>query len=172
VRREAEPVAGANSKRVRRLMRELGLAGQASKRRRCRTTDSEHPDPRDPHLVRDLAVEHPDHVWVGDLTYVRRRLEFVSLAVLMDVFTRAIRGWELSRSLDRALTLTALEPALEQGHIPQIHHSDQGVQYAATAYVACLEQVGARISMAEVGEPRPNGYAERLMRTVKEEAVD
>jgi putative transposase len=172
LRREAEPICGTNSKRVRRLMRELGVMGQAPKRRQCRTTNSEHPYPRYPNLVRDLRVDHPDHVWVGDITYVRLRLEFVYLAVLMDVFTRAIRGWELTRSLDQALTLTALERALEHGHIPQIHHSDQGVQYAATAYVACLEQVGARISMAAVGEPRQNGYAERLMRTIKEEEVD
>ncbi len=172
LRREAEPVEGTNSKRVRRLMRELGLVGRAPRRRRARTTNSEHPYPRYPNLVRDLVVDHPDHVWVGDITYVHLRLEFVYLAVLLDVFTRAIRGWELSRSLEQALTLTALERALEHGHIPQIHHSDQGVQYAATAYVACLEQVGARISMAEVGEPRQNGYAERLMRTIKEEEVD
>lgn len=172
LRREAEPAAGTNSKRVRRLMHELGLAGKAPKRRRTRTTNSEHPYARYPNLVRDLAVDHPDHVWVGDITYVHLRLEFVYLAVLMDVFTRAIRGWELSRSLDQALTLTALERALAQGHVPQMHHSDQGVQYAATAYVASLEQQGVRISMAEVGEPRQNGYAERLMRTIKEEEVD
>jgi transposase InsO family protein len=172
LRREAEPAEGTNSKRVRRLMHELGLAGKVCKRGRTRTTDSEHPYPRYPNLVPDLTVEHPDHVWVADITYVALRLEFVYLAVLMDVFTRAIRGWELSRSLDQALTLTALERALEQDHAPQIHHSDQGVQYAATAYVARLEQVGARMSMAEVGEPRQNGYTERLMRTSKEEEVD
>jgi putative transposase len=172
LRREAEPTAGTNSKRVRRLMHELGLTGKAPKRRRTRTTNSEHPYTRFPNLVRDLTVDHPDQVWVGDITYVALRLEFVYLAVLMDVFTRVIRGWDLSRSLDQALTLTALERALEQGHVPRIHHSDQGVQYAATAYVASLEQVGARISMAEVGEPRQNGYAERLMRTIKEEEVD
>jgi putative transposase len=183
LRREAEPVEGTNSKRVRRLLHELGLRGKAPTRRRARTTNSEHPHPRYPNLVRELTVDHPDHVWVGDITYVRLRMEFVYLAVLMDVFTRMIRGWELSRSLDQALTLAALERALQQGHVPQIHHSDQGVQYAATAYVACLEQYGVRISMAAVwrrsggglaavGEPRQNGYAERLMRTIKEEEVD
>jgi putative transposase len=153
-------------------MHELGLAGKAPTRRRARTTNSEHPYPRYPNLVRELVVSHPDHVWVGDITYVHLRLEFVSLAVLMDVFTRAIRGWELARSLDQTLTLTALERALERGHVPAIPHSDQGVQYAATAYVACLEQYRVRISMAEVGEPRQNGYAERLMRTIKEEEVE
>jgi putative transposase len=172
LRREAEPVHGTNSKRVRRRMRDLGVVGKAPTRRRARTTDSDHPYPRFPTLVRDLVISHPDHVWVGDITAVALRLEFVYLAVLMDVFTRAIRGWELARSLDQTLTLTALERALDRGRVPRIHHSDQGVQYAATTYVACLEERGVRISMAEVGEPRQNGYAERLMRTIKEEEVE
>lgn len=114
-------------------------------------------------------VTQPNAVWVADITYVRLQRDFVYLAVLMDVYTRAIRGWELSRHLDQALTLTALERAVAMGHRPGIHHSDQGMQYAATAYVARLEQLGAQISRAAQGEPRQNGYAERLMRTIKEE---
>jgi putative transposase len=113
----------------------------------------------------------PDQVWVSDITYIRLREEFVYLAVLMDVFTRYIRGWYLGRSLDQGLTLQALEQALIN-HRPEIHHSDQGVQYAAIAYTTRLQQVGAQISMAEVGAAWQNGYAERLMRTIKEEEVD
>lgn len=165
-----EGVETVNGKRVRRLMGELGLVGHAPKRR-CRTTNSEHPYPRYPNRVAGLAVTQPDAVWVADITYVRLQREFVYLAVLMDVYTRAIRGWELSRHLDQALTLTALERAISTGHQPAIHHSDQGVQYAATAYTAHLEGLGTQISMAEQGEPRQNGYAERLMRTIKEEEV-
>ncbi len=89
----------------------------------------------------------------------------------MDVFTRSIRGWHLSRSLDQQLTLMALNKALGQGK-PAVHHSDQGVQYAATAYVKVLEEAKIAISMAEVGEAWQNGYAERLIRTIKEEEVD
>ncbi len=165
-----EGAGAVNGKRVRRLMRDLGLAGHAPQRR-CRTTNSDHPYPRYPNLVADLRITQPDAVWVADITYVRLQRDFVYLAVLMDVYTRAIRGWELSRHLDQALTLTALERAVPTGHQPGIHHSDQGVQYAATAYVARLEQLGTQISMAEQGEPRQNGYAERLMRTIKEEEV-
>jgi putative transposase len=165
-----EGAGAVNGKRVRRLMSELGLVGQRPQRR-CRTTNSVHPYPRYPNLVAGLAITQPDAVWVADITYVRLQRDFVYLAVLMDVYTRAIRGWELSRQLDQALTLTALERAITAGHQPAIHHSDQGVQYAATAYVAHLEQVGVQISMAEPGEPRQNGYAERLMRTIKEEEV-
>lgn len=158
-----------NRKHVARLMREMGLQGQGP-RRRPRTTQSAHVYPRYPNLVEDLAIIRPDHVWVGDITYVRLHTEFVYLAVLMDVYTRSIRGWHLSRHLDQTLTLTALRRALAQ-HRPAIHHSDQGVQYAATAYIQTLQGVGAQLSMAAVGEATENGYAERLMRTIKEEEV-
>jgi transposase InsO family protein len=88
----------------------------------------------------------------------------------MDVFTRAIRGWQLSRSLDQQLTLVALQRALAQ-HTPEIHHSDQGWQYAAKTYTDLLDQVEAQISMTERGQAWQNGYAERLMRTIKEEWI-
>lgn len=159
-----------NTKRVRRLMHELGICGEAP-RRTPRTTDSSHPYPRFPNLVEGLEAKRPEQVWVADITYIRLRKEFVYLAVLMDVFTRCIRGWHLGRSPEQELTLVALERALERGR-PEIHHSDQGVQYAATAYVAMLKGRGVEISMASVGEPEENGYAERLMRTIKEEEVD
>jgi len=159
-----------NAKRVRRLMHELGICGEAPKRT-PRTTDSSHPYPRFPNLVEGLEAERPEQVWVADITYIRLRKEFVYLSVLMDVFTRCIRGWHLGRSLEQELTLAALTMAFERG-CPEIHHSDQGVQYAATAYVDLLKARGVRISMANVGEPEENGYAERLMRTIKEEEVD
>ncbi len=165
--REGTPV---NSKRVRRLMHELQLSPKR-KRKPHRTTNSRHGFGRYPNLVQDLTVTRPDEVWVADITYIRLRGEFVFLAVIMDVFTRTIRGWHLGRNLDPELTLTALQHALEH-HTPQIHHSDQGVQYAVTAYVERLQAAGAQISMAEVGEATQNGYAERLIRTIKEEEVD
>jgi transposase InsO family protein len=160
-----------NEKRVRRVMHELGICGEVPVRR-CRTTDSRHDFPRYPNLVEGLEVTRPDLVWVADITYVRLRDEFVYLAVLMDVFTRRIRGWELGRSLDQGLTLAALKRAMRRGCRPQVHHSDQGVQYAATAYTDLLASRGVAISMAAVGKPEENGFAERLMRTIKEEEVD
>ena len=159
-----------NTKRVRRLMHDLGIVGKAPEKR-LRTTDSGHAYPRYSNLVEDLKVSRPDEVWVADITYIRLRKEFVYLAVLMDIHTRCIRGWHLGRGLDQELTLTALRRAYEQGR-PEIHHSDQGVQYAATAYVELLISREVKISMASVGEPEENGYAERLMRTIKEEEVD
>ena len=159
-----------NGKRVRRWMEELHLTA-APPKRTTRTTNSNHAFPRYPNLVKDLEFSMPDQVWVADITYIRLHKEFVYLAVLMDVFTRCLRGWHLGRSLDHGLTLAALERALLVA-TPHIHHSDQGVQYAATAYVERLQKLNVTLSMAAIGEPRENGYAERLMRTIKEEEVD
>ena len=158
-----------NGKRVRRWMDELGINGAPPARTR-RTTNSKHAFPRYPNLVADLEITRPDQVWVADITYIRLRREFVYLAVLMDVFTRNIRGWHLGRNLDHGLTLAALERAFALW-VPEIHHSDQGVQYAATAYVQRLQERGVQLSMAAVGQAQENGYAERLIRTIKEEEV-
>ena len=159
-----------NRKHTQRIMRRLGLIRRV-RRRTYRTTNSDHPYPRYRNLVENLWITQPDQVWVSDITYIRLDQGFVFLAIVMDVYTRTIRGWGLSRSLDGELTLQALEKALTQ-HCPQIHHSDQGVQYAATRYVQMLVQHHIQISMAAVGKAQENGYAERLMRTIKEEEVD
>jgi putative transposase len=158
-----------NRQHVARLMRELGLQGQRPTYR-PRATDSGQGYPRDPNLGQGLTRVRPDHVGVGDITYVRLREECVSLAVLMEVYTRAVRGWHLSRHLDQALPLTALQRARVQ-HRPASQHSDQGVPYAATADIQTLRTLGVQISMATVGEATEKGYAERLMRTIQEEEV-
>ena len=158
-----------NRKRVQRVMREEQINCRV-KRRAIQTTDSKHAFPRYPNLVADLEITRPDQVWVSDITYIRLREEFIYLAVIMDVFTRVMRGWQLGLGLGVELTLGALELALTKGR-PEIHHSDQGLQYAALDYTARLQSVGAQISMAEVGQSAQNGYAERVIRTIKEEEV-
>ena len=150
-------------------MDELGLK-RRPKPRICCTTNSQHGFGRYPNLVADRVALSPEEIRVSDITCIRLHREFISLAVVMDVFTRSIRGWNLGRSLGGELTLVALEDALVGRH-PAIHHSDQGIQYAAPAYITMLKEAGVAISMAAVGEPRENGYAERLMRTIKEEEV-
>lgn len=159
-----------NRKRIQRLMREMDLL-RVQKRRKGRTTDSNHGFRRYPNLVAELAVTYPDQVWVSDITYIHLQKGFVYLAVIMDVFTRGIRGWQLSRRLDQFLTLTALQRALSI-HVPHIHHSDQGIQYATKDYVALLRQHEVQISMSAKGSPEENAFAERLIRTIKEEEVE
>jgi putative transposase len=159
-----------NRKHIQRLARKENLLRRV-KRRKTRTTNSQHPYPRYDNLVKELEIVRPEQVWVSDITYIRLRSDFVYLAIILDVFTRAVRGWCLSRSLDQPLTLQALQMALET-RTPQIHHSDQGLQYASDAYVNLLKSHGIQISMAAVGKAEENGYAERFMRTIKEEEVD
>jgi transposase InsO family protein len=156
--------------RIRRLMRRHHLL-QKVRHRRFPTTNSEHPFRRYVNLVQDLEINHPDQVWVCDITYIRLFQGFVFLAVVMDVFTRSIRGWNLSNALDGSLTLEALHQGLDD-RVPEIHHSDQGIQYATYEYVQALQARQVQISMSGIGEPRENGYAERLIRTIKEEEVE
>lgn len=157
-------------KRIQRLMRSMKLL-RPVKRVKVRTTNSAHGFPRFRNRMEDLVVTYPNQVWVADITYIRLKNGFIYLAVLMDVFTRAIRGWHLSRSLDQDLTLVALKKGLSNS-IPTIHHSDQGIHYAFKNYVQLLQDRQVQISMAGVGKPEENGYAERLMRTIKEEEVE
>jgi putative transposase len=159
-----------NHKRIARLMRSMGIS-RKTRRKKRKTTQSRHAFPRYPNLLKDLRVERPNQVWVCDITYIHLARGDVYLAVLMDLFTRCVRGWYLSRSLEQQLTLHALECAL-QTSCPEIHHSDQGVQYASPQYVQVLQAHHVQISMAEVGEATQNAHAERLMRTIKEEEVN
>lgn len=157
-------------KHVRRIMAQKDLL-RPVKQRKKRTTDSAHPYPRYANLVKNLEITHPDQVWASDITYVRLQQSFVYLAVVLDIFTRAVRGWCLSRTLDQELSLAALRNALLMG-TPKIHHSDQGVQYAAYAYTDLLKANQVAISMAAIGKAEENGYVERWMRTIKEEEID
>ena len=155
-------------RRVARLMKSENLS--VAIKRACQTThstDGVHPWIN--HL-KTVSVCRCDQVWVGDITYVRLKGHFVYLALLMDVFTRMIRGWNLSQHLTQSLTLNPLREALGQS-VPEIHHSDQGVQYLSNAYLSMLRRHGIEISVAARGCPWENGYAERLIRTLKEEEV-
>ena len=156
------------SKRVARLMKATNLS--VSVKRVCQTTTSVDSVRLWGNRLRDLEVSRCDQVWVGDITYVRLKRCFVYVCLLMDVFTRMIRGWQVSRHLTQPLTLKPLETALRQS-VPEIHHSDQGVQYLSDAYVSMLRHHGIEISVARRGCPWENGYAERLIRTLKEEEV-
>jgi putative transposase len=166
LRRRDWPV---NRKRVLRLMRQGSLLVQV--RRLVRTSIYRPGLGHWPNLLREIRAEYPDHVWVADITYVRVQEEFLFLAVLMDLYTRAIRGWHLGRTLGEELTYTALEQALTRHGPPAIHHSDHGIQYLAGGYVAKLHQQQTRISLSGIGRPTENGFCERLMRTLKEEEV-
>ncbi len=161
-----------NHKRVLRVMREESLLCQLE-RRFERTTDSAHSFRTYPNLLADVVPARADQAWVADLTYIRLPTTFAYLACVLDAWSRRCVGWELARSLDTTLTLSALDRALATRHPAPglIHHSDRGVQYASAAYVARLHDAGARISMSAVGNPYDNAKAESFFKTLKREEV-
>lgn len=159
-----------NRKRAQRIMRQKDWL-RPVRRKGYRTTNSAHPYPRYGNRVKDMLINHPEQVWVSDVTYIRLGEGFVFLAIVLDMFTRSVRGWQLSTACDTVLTLAALRRGLAN-RVPEIHHSDQGGTYAAHAYIDELRKHQIQVSMAAVGKPEENGYAERFMRTLKEEEVD
>lgn len=161
-----------NHKRVLRLLREDNLLC-LRQRAFVRTTDSRHNLMVYPNLTRDLVLSNINQLWVADITYIRLLREFIYLAVLLDAFSRRCIGWAISRHIDTQLTLAALQMALNTRtiHAGLIHHSDQGVQYAATDYVAVLHAHKIEISMSRTGNPYDNAKAERFMRTLKYEEI-
>lgn len=160
----------AGERVVRRLLKALGGSHQVG-RVRVRTTDNNHAHERYPNLLKRMAITHPDQAWVADITYIRFGRRFIYLAVILDAYTRAVRGWALSRNIDQRLTMAALQMALLQSR-PLIFHSDQGRQYAASDHTELLLSTGAQISMADAGQPTQNALVERFIRTFKEEHLD
>jgi transposase InsO family protein len=161
-----------NHKRVLRIMREEALLCQL-KRRWVPTTDSRHGLTTYPNLLRATEVTQLNQVWVADITYIRLPRGFAYLAAILDAYSRRAVGWALSRWIDTALTLQALTHALATRRVEPglIHHSDRGVQYASTAYVARLQEAGIQISMAARGNPYENAQAESFFKTLKSEEV-
>jgi len=158
-----------NRKRVQRIMRQQCLLVQV---RRLVRTSLYYPGwGHWPNLLREMSIERPNQVWAADITYVRIQETFVFVAVLLDLYTRSIRGWHVGATLEEELTRIALERALAEQGAPEVHHSDHGMQYLAQGYRSRLEEVGTRLSLASVGKPTENAYCERLMRTLKEEEV-
>ena len=157
------------TRRVARLMKKSNLL--VSVKRACQTTTSLQGDKPWSNRLENLDVSRQNQVWVADITYVRLQGRFIYVCLLMDVFTRMIRAWKpISQHLTQSLTLKPLKEAFCHS-VPEIHHSDQGTQYLSKVYLSTLETHGIEISVAQRVRPWENGYAERLIRTLKEEEV-
>lgn len=158
-----------NHKRVLHIMQAENLL--VAVKRYARPAYKRHDLPRYPNLIRNVTLTRADQVWGSDFTYIRLRGEWVYLAVILDLFTRSIRGWHLGRDMTERLVTTALQNALAAHAAPAIHHSDQGVQYCASGYVTLLQQAGIAVSMSAAGRPTENAFVERVIRTLKDEEV-
>ena len=154
-------------KRIRGLMREMGLRAIYPKRR-LSISDAKHK--KYPYLLAGVAITRPDQVWASDITYIRLPKGFCYLTAVMDWFSRRVISWELSMTLDADFCVSALDRALSTGR-PEIFNSDQGCQYTSEAFTGRLQAAGVAISMDGKGRVFDNILTERLWRTVKYEEV-
>jgi len=158
-----------NHKRVRRLMRQMGLEAVYPRRRRgLSISDKQHKIY--PYLLRDVQIIRPDQVWSADITYVRMYRGWLYLVVVMDWFSRYVLSWEVSVTLESEFCVSALEQALNFGR-PEIFNTDQGSQFTSIDFTKILLNLGVQISMDGKGRVFDNIFSERLWRTVKVEEV-
>jgi len=158
-----------NHKRVRRLMRQMGLEAVYPRRKRgLSVPDKQHRIY--PYLLKDELIEHVDQVWSADITYIRMNRGWVYLSAIMDWFSRYVLSWEVSVTLESDFCIEALRRALSFG-IPQIFNTDQGSQFTSIEFTKILLDADIRISMDGKGRVFDNIFSERLWRTVKVEEV-
>jgi len=164
LRREGHEV---NPKRVRRLMRLMGLQAIGPK---PKTSQPAPGHVHYPYLLRGLKVEQACQVWSTDITYVPMRRGFMYLVAVIDWFSRYVLAWQLSNTLDGLFCRVAIRQALQQGK-PEIFNTDQGAQFTAEEFTGLLLDAGVRVSMDGRGRALDNVFVERLWRTVKYEHI-
>ena len=158
-----------NEKRVRRLLRLMGIEAIYPKKKNLSKSHPEHQ--KYPYLLRDLVIDRPNQVWCADVTYIRLHHGFVYLVAIMDWHSRFVLSWRLSNSLDSSFCIEALEDALMFYGFPDIFNTDQGVQFTSEAFTKLLKANKITISMDGRGRAFDNIFIERLWRSVKYEEV-
>ena len=159
---------GVGRKRIRRLMRQMGLTAIYRKPRTSK------PDPAHriyPYLLRNVRIHRPNQVWCADITYIPMQRGFQYLVAIMDWATRTVLSWRLSNTLDSDFCTEALAEALAQYGRPKIFNTDQGCQFTSQDFTQVLEQAPVRISMDGKGRWMDNVFIERLWRSLKYECV-
>jgi putative transposase len=156
-----------NPKRVRRLMRLMGLEAIYPKPKLSLGNQAHR---KYPYLLSQLVIDHPDQVWCADITYIRMLHGFLYLMAIMDWCSRFVLAWEISTTLDSSFCLSALKQALLLSR-PDIFNTDQGTQFTSIEFTGRLEKENIRISMDGRGRFIDNIFVERLWRSVKYEEV-
>jgi putative transposase len=158
----------ASRKRVRRLMKKMGLEAVYPRPR----TSKPHPEQRVyPYLLRNMVIEKSNQVWCADITYIPMRHGFMYLAAVMDWYSRRMLSWRLSNTLETDFCVAALEDALRQYGTPDIFNTDQGTQFTSLEFTGLLKEHGVRISMDGRGRWIDNIFIERLWGSLKYEYV-
>lgn len=157
-----------NRKRVRRLMRTMGLAALYPKRNLSRANQAHKIYP---YLLRDIAIDRPNQAWATDITYIPMARGFVYLVAIMDWYSRRVLAWRVSNTMDTHFCIDALEEAIENHGVPEIFNTDQGSQFTSEEFTGVLKRHSIRISMDGKGRWVDNVFVERLWRSVKYEEV-
>jgi len=155
-------------KRVRRLMRRMGIEALGPKPRTTKPTPGHKIYP---YLLRGERIDRPNHVWAADITYIPIGKGVLYLVAVIDWASRAVLSWRLSNTMDASFCVEALEEALARHGRPEIFNTDQGSQFTGAAFTGVLIDAGVRISMDGRGRWMDNVFIERLWRSLKYEDV-
>jgi len=162
-----------NEKKIRRIQAKFGLFA-TQVRKWIKTTDSRHKLKKYPNLISPATlITELNQVWVSDITYVRIQTGFIFVAIILDLCSRKVVGWGISKRINAELAVKALKMAIEERKPDPgcIHHSDQGVQYCSEDYIELLTEWKFQISMSRKGNPYDNAWAESFMRILKYEEI-
>ena len=159
-------------RRLRGILKKFELQFK-HKRRFVVTTDSNHSHKVPPNLIEEMTIDGVNQVWTADLTYIRINTGFIFLAVILDLYSRKVIGWAISKKIDGQLAVDALDMAIKRRKPPRgtIHHSDRGVQYLCDAYVKILNDEGFYQSCSAKGNPYDNAWTESFMKTLKYDEI-
>lgn len=157
-----------NQKRIRRLLRKMGIMAIYPGRSLSRPGQAKYVRP---YLLRGLKIERANQVWEIDITYVAMARGFMYLTAIIDVYSRYVVGWDVFNSLDAQNTLQVLKRAVSRHGIPGIINSDQGSQFTCPLWTEWVEGQNILISMDGRGRATDNIYIERLWRTVKRDHI-
>jgi len=156
-----------NNKKVRRLMREMGIRSLLPK---PRTSVTNKESPITPYLLKDLKVTHVNQVWSTDLTYIRLPVGMAYLFALIDFYSRYVVGWKLAVTMEAEHAVSAFQNGLQLG-CPEICNADQGSQFTGEKWIEYLKHHGVQISHTGVGRCLDNVWIERFWWTLKYEDI-
>lgn len=160
-----------NKKRIRRVMKKFNLKPYRRKSPKpIKKDDLGKPSTSHTNLIKDLTVDHPGLVWVTDFTYIKFQDKFIYLATVIDLYTREVVGFNISRYHNRLLVMGAVLDALERHQPANIIHSDQGSEYDSRDFFDLLVNLNIKISMSQKGSPWENGYQESFFSHLKGES--
>jgi len=157
-----------NIKRIRRLLRKMGLEPIYPGPNLSRLGKAQYIHP---YLLRNLSVVRANQVWAIDISYIPMKKGFMYLTAIIDIYSRFIVGWQISNTLEKETQTELLSEAVRKHGRPEIINSDQGSQYTSKHWIETLKSQGIKISMNGRGRATDNVFIERWFRTIKQKYI-